>query len=91
MHYARRQWARRSRGLIPCRRIQRLAVGIDGCLHILGEVGISNGRIAELLLVCLRQSDAFADLPAWTLRRFDNRDRAMVPLHDDFDASLHFL
>src|SRR5271157_6455948 len=62
---------------IPCRRIQRLAVGIDGRLHVLGEVGIGHRCVAQLLFMRLRQRDALADFPARTLRRFDDGHRTM--------------
>ena len=60
---ARRRSAARSRGLIPCWRIQRLAVGIDSRLHVLGEVGVGHRRVAELRFTRLRQRDALADFP----------------------------
>ena len=66
-------------------------MGVDSGLHIFGEVAIRHRRVAELPLVCSCQSDAFADPPARTLRRFDNSHRTMVLLHDDLHASLHFL
>src|ERR1017187_848185 len=86
--HARRRSATRSRGLVPCRRSQWLAVGIDGRLHILGKVGIERRRVAKLLFIRLRQSDALADFPARTLRRLDDGHGAMVLLHDHLGALL---
>src|SRR5450432_3043367 len=73
---------------IPCRRIQRFAVGINGRLHVLGEVGIGHRRVAELLFIRLHQRDALTDFPAWSLRRLDDGHRTMVLLHDHLDAFL---
>src|ERR1039458_4070327 len=86
--HARRRSATRSRGLVPCRRSQWLVVGIDGRLHILGKVGIERRRVAKLLFIRLRQSDALADFPARTLRRLDDGQGAMVLLRDHLGALL---
>jgi hypothetical protein len=40
---AQQQQQRMSRGLIPSRRLQRLPMGSDCCLDIVGEVGIDGG------------------------------------------------
>lgn len=80
--------APRSRGLIPCRWIEWLPMGIDGRLQVLGEVGIGHRRVAQFLLVCLRECDALADLPPGALRRSDDGYGTMVLLHDHLDAFL---
>src|ERR1035437_786042 len=68
--------------------MQRLSVRLDSRLHIFREGGIGHWRVAELLFVRLRLSDAFADLPARTLRRPDNRHGLVVMLHDHLDTVL---
>jgi hypothetical protein len=68
--------------------MQRLSVCLDGRLHIFREVGIGHWRVAELLFIRLRQSDAFAELPARTLRRPDNRHGLVVMLDDHLDTVL---
>src|ERR1017187_521989 len=87
--HAQRRSAPRSRGLIPCWRIQRLAVGIDGRLHVLGEVGIGHWRVAEILFISLRPSDALAAFPARSWRRLDDGHRTVGPLYDPLGAVLH--
>jgi hypothetical protein len=68
--------------------MQRLSVRLDSRLHIFREVGIGHWRVAEFLFIRLRQSDAFAELPARTLRRPDNRHGLVVMLHDHLDTVL---
>jgi hypothetical protein len=68
--------------------VQRLSVCLDGRLHIFREVGIGHWRVAEPLFIRLRQSDAFADPPARTLRRPDNRHGLVVMLHNHLDTVL---
>ena len=68
--------------------MQRLQVCLDSRLHIFREVGIGHRRVAELLFMRLRQSDAFAELPARTLRRPDHRHGLVVMLHDYLDTVL---
>src|ERR1019366_9886649 len=80
--------ARRSRELIPWRWTKRFAVGIDGRLHVSGEVGIGHRNVAQLLFMRPRQCDALADFPARTLRRLDDGHGTMVLLHDHLDAFL---
>src|ERR1017187_8360155 len=89
--HARRRSATRSRGLVPCRRSQWLAVGIDGRLHILGEVGIERRRVAELLFIRLRRSDALADFPARTLRRLDDGHGRSLLTGDRLNVFLRIL
>jgi hypothetical protein len=68
--------------------MQPLSVCLDSRLHIFREVGIGHRRVAEPLFIRLRQSDAFADLPARTLRRPDNRHGLVVMFHNHLDTVL---
>jgi hypothetical protein len=65
-------------------------MSIDGRLHVPGEVRIGHRPVAQVLLVCPNQRDAFADPRSWTSRRADHRDWSVIPLHDHFDAGLDY-
>lgn len=56
--------------------------------HVFGELGIGYRCVAELFFVRLRQSDAFANVPAWT-GRLDNRDSTVVLFDDDLETRLY--
>ncbi len=47
---------------MPCGRTQRLTVSVNGCLNVRREIGVRNRRIAEVVFVRLRDSDALAQL-----------------------------
>lgn len=58
-------------------------MSINSGLDIRREIGVRDWRVTEILFVCLRNGDAFAELAAGALRCFDDCNRSVV-LFDDY-------
>src|ERR1700685_3962184 len=73
-----------NRGSIPCGWFERFAMALDGCFHVLGEVGIHDRR-----RVLGKERDALGDGPARRGWRIEHGYRQLAAFDHDFCAGAH--